>query len=930
MSSKRRSSHSSQRTSDRSRNERAKLDWTDILAWAARSLIFLVLVVCPWPYGMAHWQAMVWLIPAVSLILLIAFAVAIKKKVAISSPLAWSICGILVIALLQIVPLPEVVWSWLSPSAGLESEVQTLTETFATSDAASGAVVRAPRTVSIHPLQTSASFTVLAIGFAFLLSCTILFRDRTSCVLLFSVLAISGSANVAIGIYQAIVADGWTLLADMKSTSFSTFISRNSAPQYTVCCLASAAILLLLHHRDRNDEVDRRYRLKYPSVNPIARIRRRVEEFVSDADPWSITYLILLIVLAAGILIANSRGGILACSGAAVVTVLAIAFGKQMSSSGTMVIVLLLAGCSLFLSTFELDEAIGQRLETVSEEAYERDNERLTLWGMALSQSSAWILGSGLGTFHFAILPAYQTPTSVWFYHAENIVIEVLSNCGPLAALGLIFGVGWLIWQLLTKQPPARLSKAIRLGCILAVLAIGLQSLVDFSLILPSVFLPLGAIVGAYLGTKEYVEKSKRKRRRSRSKSSQSRSQSKPDRSAPSASTHSEPVLAAESAGSAAPQKTAEVHVAPNKFWPATLVFSSAILLAVLLGSGDLRSFATAEYLASLNSNSGEVDSSTIDSEFARLTSDYPEIQFQIARRLQDLAQSELALSKRWPEQINDTMRRSLARPEFFTASFAPNATEEVKQLRDQLVDESAVLEHLHASRAGMLSVLAASPWDWRASWGLLRADLGDASQFERVSNYFRIMITCKNSPQIIQAAATHAVMSGETIVGLELWRELLSSLPRVPPQVANMLDHGLSFEQLEPVLPENPLIRLAFAKQLDSMKRAVEAERIYTSIDLSSALASANKNAERQLVIWAAEKKGDVEIQIQGLNQAAQAALSSSDQGNYRYAVAKALLSAQRPDEALSEIDRALNLAPNESRYVELRREILEFKARL
>ncbi|MCA9134714.1 MAG: O-antigen ligase family protein, partial [Planctomycetales bacterium] len=300
-----------------------------------------------------------------------------------------------------------------------------------------------------------------------------------------------------------------------------TFYSRNSAPQFLACAIGAASGLLVLHRSQKNSrQRDSRYQLRYPSVNVVARFRRRLDELVADLDQLSFLGLLALVTLASGVLIANSRGGILACAVSGAVVILIYALGKQASASSTLGLLLLVACSGLFITFFELDDLIGQRLNTISEEVYRRDNSRLELWRMVLTQPSCWLLGSGLGTFHFAVLPAYDKPQSAWFYHAESVYVELLSNAGLLVLLAVLGGLSWLLWQLLGRTPRSTLARAARLACMFSVLAVALQSFVDFSLILPAVFLPLAALTGAFLGAPAGKQSSSRSSQGSSQRSS--------------------------------------------------------------------------------------------------------------------------------------------------------------------------------------------------------------------------------------------------------------------------------------------------------------------------------------------------------------------------------------------------------------------------
>ena len=75
------------------------------MAWIARILVCLLLLIAPWPYGMATWSSQVWLVPVLGGALLLASLVAVARRISVGNPLVWSLTIVLVIGLVQIVPL---------------------------------------------------------------------------------------------------------------------------------------------------------------------------------------------------------------------------------------------------------------------------------------------------------------------------------------------------------------------------------------------------------------------------------------------------------------------------------------------------------------------------------------------------------------------------------------------------------------------------------------------------------------------------------------------------------------------------------------------------------------------------------------------------------------------------------------------------------
>ncbi|MEZ6153590.1 MAG: hypothetical protein R3C09_26115 [Pirellulaceae bacterium] len=560
---------------------------------------------------------------------------------------------------------------------------------------------------------------------------------------------------------------------------------------------------------------------------------------------------------------------------------------------------------------------------------------------MALSQPSSWLLGSGLGTFHFALLPAYATPQSSWFYHAENIYVELASGAGMITLLVAMAGLLWLIWQLLSHPSQTNTGRSVRFACLFGVLAVALQNLVDFSLMLPAIFLPVACLVGAYLGTRHQVRQkvrrprsssefpSKRKGRRKDLESNREESDLAEDvaddrkryahrrkhhrpsssgRRLSAATTASDDSVEASLEYTPRPDGALEPHWAPRTLIACLLLISAA----VGLGFPSLSAFAFAEKLhASQQPESDLVEliRRATNSQWAT----FPESRLQIGRWRQELARKQLQASPRWPEEINSAMRQSLSNPEFFNTAFHATPDPELQSLREFLDEEPSVLKNLSDSQADMWAAITACPLDWRASWGLLRSDLGEMTAEQRRRNYARILLTCRNNQRVLQAAGTHALMIGDVPAGMELWRQLLPVSPRARSQVLNLVDRFLTAEQLVAILPENPLQQIELARQASSRNAPEIAEAILSAIDLDRAFDTARFAADWPQVAWFAAQKEDFEREIDAWEQAI---LDDAYNPKLVYNLALALQRAQRPKEALGRAEEALSRSPDNTQF--------------
>ncbi len=204
---------------------------------------------------------------------------------------------------------------------------------------------------------------------------------------------------------------------------------------------------------------------------------------------------------------------------------------------------------------------------------------------MVLSQPSCWLPGCGLGNFHFAILPAYRAEPSAWFYHAENLYIELLAEMGIVGFVIGLIGLIWLILRIRWCVVTGRRGAPTFIATTLAVAAVALQSLVDFSLIIPSVFIPLAALVGCFLARTYSPEFGKKSGRSDQRKKAQRGSDQRTEKELPS-----------------------------NSLWsgiPTSIALLSLVLFSIWIGSQPLQGFAFAEQL---NSEIGDLQQPSSES----------------------------------------------------------------------------------------------------------------------------------------------------------------------------------------------------------------------------------------------------------------------------------------------------------------------------
>lgn len=920
--------------------------------WPARFLLLALVAFVPWPYGSVTWQTQLQLIPVVLAILALSLMGGLLKGSRASSFLIWSIAALILMALVQTIPLSNSTWKMLAPQSVFDHQVSEVVHQWSvdSNDASFVAPVEetssAAKSISIHPLQSRASIAVFSLGLAVLLSSMLIFNTERWEIVLLVTLGATALANALVGLIQVVAWNDWTLLPMHNPDapySFSTFASRNSAPQLFAIGIGCIIGLLSWWTSSKSARTDSRYKLNYPAVNILARLRRRMDELVVELDALSICSVLAVTLIFLATLAASSRGGILACFAAGFLT-FAIAFGSKGGFFRSAALVTVITGVALMLTTtLELNEGIADRLDTLSEEVYSLKNGRLDVWQMALSQSSLWLTGCGLGNFHFAILPAYTSP-SPWYYHAESIYVELFSELGIFGLLIGMCGLFSLLWRLRYCTVEGRSAAPTYLATIFVVAAIGLQNLVDFSLILPGIFLPTAALIGCFLGRSSDPNFGKRLVRR-RKKHTHSHSP-----------THTHSQLQKEDSKSDAAQLAPSQK--SNVLGRLALIGVSALVFfSVYIGHWSLRGFALAERIQAdlqrtkvISSRVKAEQRLTVKEVVGQLTSKeletfagHPEVSLQVGRGLQAYFQEALSQSNVWPRDdqgkllISQPVIESFSAPEFASTALRSTNTDRFQDLRTLLRSKPQILELLDRSESYLRTAQSACAYDWRPAWGLIRGDTGKLATAERIRNYAILKLLTRRSSSLPAEIGATAIAAGDRTIGLDFLKSYLSSAPQDVNRVAIQNANELSPDEFVKILPPSQLAQADIAESLSQNKdfKDLVAKLLSTlepNVVLAEAdenrFASAGRNRPWLVAAWVAEQKASepqfVEIQLKALQGAARV-----DANDHRviYRIAKLLQSLGRYREAHKEAERALRLAREVKEYQDLVAELQKQK---
>lgn len=883
---------------------------------SARLLLLAMLSIAPWWYGGAQWQAQLYLVYASMLLAALTWAVTLlsPRRSGSCIRLPYWLLGFMLLVSVQLLPLPYFLARSSSSAQRFAVNVLTSapsqppTESEGPAEVALGqesqTLLEPSRhtTLSILPAQTRASLAVVTVAVVAVWSASILFLSSRWAIILAITLATGGILNGFLGLVQTVSYQNWTLLPMPKTeTCFATFVSRNSAPGYFAT--ATGAILTLLGIAFRSQKRKRRqeYNITYPGNSLLGRIRNRMEDVFVDLNTLTVSCICLAAFMLVATLATFSRGGAIACLGACLVT-FCLALGSRggvvRATAVASVLALVVGGLMTF---FQLDTGLWSRLDQINEIAHTGEDTRIIVWGYTWRALPTYILaGSGLGTYRFALLPFHTQGPNVWFHHAENMPLEIVTETGLLGLI--ICGVAlWIVFRQIYLQSGSQKEALLLVAVIFATSAIALQSIVDFNLILPGVFLPYSVLLGAFLGRCRRVD------------NEQARIQA-----------------LGENAYDARKQASSEHHSAGQRNFRFTsqsighTVVAVVCLFMAWLGISSLQGYAAAEglgdrlerferlitraqtsQLSYLPTEEIETQKNALESTLERVTSRFaghPEAELQAGRAEQLLWHAHAQDSIDWGDDFSKAQRWQLANPQVLT-SVIRSATPALAPLRGAIHDDSVGMGFARRSFEHFEIALAACPMDARAVWGILTAD---AKWLSRGSHRTALHLLSKlagNNPRMLAEASITALQEGLSDEGTRLLKQAVALDPRRLTETITAVAERLSAEQLMEILPQDIVVVAQTGQQIAKLERAKAlagrlVDRVYEQLPTARA-----RTPEGWLALaWVAQQKNDQELQIKLLKSAV-----SIDRPAIRFELAQALYAAGSRKEALAELEECL-----------------------
>lgn len=334
----------------------------------------------------------------------------------------------------------------------------------------------------------------LTSGIAFLFAASVFFRDSRSRVVFAIVIVGNAMALTCWGFIQRSGENEFLLPGVLHSSDtipFASFIYKNAGAAWMIPAIAIVATALLKGKTFRwhNDS---------PGV------RRSRAGYGSASGFFEVSNLVLIsaaMFLAAGLVISLCRGAWLAV-GIAVVTGFLV--DRRLQINRTSVIGLAVGAVAVvgLLVMVGGEDVARSRAADVTINRVVSD-QRWSHWPDGWNTAIANLpFGSGLGTYRYATLPYQESVHKSWFLHAHNQYLETFTELGVVGVMLLLFAIAWTGRHCVQLIRSGQDTSSRRWGMIglMVLVAGGVQSMIDFVLVIPANAYLYAAVIGITVG----------------------------------------------------------------------------------------------------------------------------------------------------------------------------------------------------------------------------------------------------------------------------------------------------------------------------------------------------------------------------------------------------------------------------------------------
>jgi len=398
----------------------------------------------------------------------------------INFPVPLWILPFLCLVLIQMIPLPGKIVSWLSPNRlflDLEAGLSPGAAHWAT--------------LSIYPHDTLFGFVKLLAYLAAFILAAYSFEPREGRSVLAPGLIVLGTFEAGYGIVQYLT--GYQKIFGMTKQFYTeeatgTYINHNHYAGLLELVIPFAVMMVFYNLQSR------------PGRGGGDRWGGRYGR--TGLDPRIIFYAFIVILMLVGVVFSRSRMGIFSVVASLILMGLLGLLGE--GRRAWMVITVLVIACSLTYAVWIGLDPIVKRFEAITPSG--NPWARTTIWKQASGILKDYPdVGSGLGTFPVAFRRYRTSLLELQVDHAHNDYLEAATDTGIAGALLLFVPILALLIKMILAYAGARnpYRRSVLLACVGSTAALLIHSTMDFNLQIPANALLFAVVLG--LGSKAII-----------------------------------------------------------------------------------------------------------------------------------------------------------------------------------------------------------------------------------------------------------------------------------------------------------------------------------------------------------------------------------------------------------------------------------------
>ena len=256
-----------------------------------------------------------------------------------------------------------------------------------------------------------------------------------------------------------------------QGVATGTYVNRNHLAGYLELAIALGVGLLLAQTADYKGSV-----------------RQRLRQFVRMLLSSKVLLRLLLAILVIALVLTRSRMGNTAFFASLMVTgAIALFMMRNKTKSTTILLGSLLIIDIAIVGTFFGVEKVAERLQSTSSQKESRDEVTRDTLNMFKSYPISGV-GAGAFTHVYPVFKGDDVRTPLLYHHAHNDYAQFLAEFGLPASFALFVMVLWsLRWGISAmRQRNSQFYQGVGFACTMAIIAIGIHSMVDFNLQIPA------------------------------------------------------------------------------------------------------------------------------------------------------------------------------------------------------------------------------------------------------------------------------------------------------------------------------------------------------------------------------------------------------------------------------------------------------------